>query len=297
MAIHSMTGFGQADGVAGAVSWRIEVRSVNGRGLDMRLRLPPGAEALDPLIRSAARSALKRGALNVTVNVTTDRPQAQIKLNDDAVQGVLTAIDAVAEALGQPAPDRKTIDPMRILSVRGVLDSGDPNEALSEETRAAIEAGFRSALDALIADRRGEGERLATVMSDQIEAIDGLVAEAERSPARAPDAIKERLARNIGRLTETDGFDEARLTQEAVILATKADIREELDRLHAHVASARDLLANGGAVGRRLDFLAQEFNREANTLCSKSNDADITRIGMELKVVIDQFREQVQNIE
>lgn len=297
MPLASMTGFGRAEGALGDLTWRVELRSVNGRGLDIRTRLSSGAEALEADVRQAVRGRLKRGSVSIAIQLSRDKDLAGVGLNETALNGVLAALDRTAAILGQPAPGRERLEPLRLLALRGVLDSGEGGETLTDQERAAVVAGANLALDGLVADRAAEGARLTEIVAAQVGAIEELVEEAERSPARSADAIKARLTENVARLAEIEGFDAARLHQEAVLLATKADIREEIDRLKAHVAAARDLLASDQPAGRRLDFLAQEFNREANTLCSKSNDVDVTRIGMELKVMIDQLREQVQNIE
>ena len=297
MPIASMTGFGEAAGTAGGLAWRIEIRSVNGRGLDMRFRLPQGADALEPVLRAAVRERLARGSVTVQVSVERERAPASFRVDEKALGDLLDALDTINATLGRRPLDRSDIDPLRLVGIRGLVEAGELSDTLSKEERAAIADDMDVALSVLVRNRETEGEHLKQVVLAQMDAIAGLVAEAEASPARTPEAIRERLARNIARLSDQPGLDEARLHQEAVLLATKADIREEIDRLHAHVDAARGLVSGDGPAGRKLDFLAQEFNREANTLCSKSNDPDVTRIGMELKVIIDQFREQVQNIE
>ncbi len=295
MTLKSMTGFARRDGTSGAATWHWEVRSVNGRGLDVRLRFPPGYEALEPKVREAAGKELTRGSVSVSLSVGRQTAQSEIRLNEVALAQVIKAAERIRELTGGEAPR-----PEGLLSLKGVLevaDESDTPEAV-EAAHAAMLTSFGEALAGLVAARSAEGARLAVVIADQLVEIERLVTAVEVSPARTPEAITKRLQELVGRLLEADnGFDPARLHQEAVLLATRADVEEELRRLRMHIAAARDLLAEPGAVGRKFDFLAQEFNREANTLCSKANDPDITRAGLALKVVIDQMREQVQNLE
>ncbi|MDO9382939.1 MAG: YicC/YloC family endoribonuclease [Hyphomicrobiaceae bacterium] len=295
MTLKSMTGFARRDGTSGPATWHWEVRSVNGRGLDVRLRFSPGYEALEPKVREAAGKELTRGSVSVSLSVGRQTAQSEIRLNEGALAQVIKAAERIRELTGgEPAR------PEGLLSLKGVLevaDESDTPEAV-EAAHAAILVSFTDALAGLVAARSAEGARLAEVIADQLIEIERLVTAVEVSPARTPDAINKRLKELVGRLLEADnGFDPARLHQEAVLLATRADVEEELRRLRMHIAAARDLLTEPGAVGRKFDFLAQEFNREANTLCSKANDPDITRAGLALKVVIDQMREQVQNLE
>lgn len=295
MTLKSMTGFARRDGTSGAATWHWEVRSVNGRGLDVRLRFPPGYEALEPKVREAAGKELTRGSVSVSLSVGRQTAQNEIRLNEVALAQVIKAAERIRELTGGEASR-----PEGLLSLKGVLEVADENDTPEavEAAHAAMVASFADALAGLVAARSAEGARLAVVIADQLVEIERLVTAVEVSPARTPEAISKRLKELVGRLVETDnGFDPARLHQEAVLLATRADVEEELRRLRMHIAAARDLLAEPGAVGRKFDFLAQEFNREANTLCSKANDPDITRAGLALKVVIDQMREQVQNLE
>jgi uncharacterized protein (TIGR00255 family) len=295
MAIKSMTGFARADGSTGALSWYWELRSVNGRGLDIRLRVPPGLESLEAQIREAVGERIARGNLTIGLSVKRAQGQAQIQLNETALKQVLQALERLRASVAVAPPSGEAL-----LGIKGVLELVEPEESEAEaQSRAqAMLASLGEALDHLVRARAEEGQRLQAIVLDQLVAIEGLVAAVERSPARSPAALKQRLKEQVARLLETGtSFDETRLYQEAVLLATRADTEEELKRLTAHVAAARQLLQSKEPAGRRLDFLAQEFNREANTLCSKSNDADATRAGLELKAVIDQMREQVQNIE
>jgi uncharacterized protein (TIGR00255 family) len=296
MAVRSMTGFARVDGHDQAVTWYWEVRSVNGRGLDVRLRLPPGGEGLEEPARKLAGERLTRG--NVMIQLTQRRSEAasRIVVNNAALDQLLEISDELRDRLGALPP---TVE--GLLALRGVLESV---EVVDEETVVAKREAHQlsdlmRALDQLVKARESEGARLAVVLRGHIDRIEELVGAVERSPARTPKAIRARLAVSIERLLgeKAREFDVDRLHQEAVLLATKADVEEELQRLRTHIAAARDLLAEGGSIGRRFDFLVQEFNREANTLCSKANDTDITRAGLEMKSLIDQMREQVQNIE
>ena len=295
MTIKSMTGFARTDGSAGSTSWHWEVRSVNGRGLDLRLRLPPGFEGLEPRIREAVAKRLVRGSLSVNLNVRRSEGVSQIRLNEAALRQVLAALDKLQAIATVEIPRADGL-----LAIRGVLEFAEAEEG-EGEARARTEtmlASLEQALEGLVAARSSEGRRLEQVIVAQLVAIEKLVQAVQRSPARTSDAIRQRLKEQLARLLEPGvPLDEVRLYQEAALLATRADVEEELKRLAAHIAGARELLASSEPAGRRLDFLAQEFNREANTLCSKANDAETTRAGLELKAVIDQMREQVQNIE
>jgi uncharacterized protein (TIGR00255 family) len=295
MAIKSMTGFARADGTAGPFSWHWELRSVNGRGLDIRLRMPPGFEGLEPRVREAVGRRVARGSLTVNLAVKRTHGQTEIRLNEAALKQVAAAVEQLraAAVVGPPSADA-------LLNVRGVLELVEPEETEAEAAQRseAMLATLDAALDGMVRARSEEGLRLRSVVLDQLEAIERLVATVEGSPSRAPAAIRQRLKEQVGRLLETGvALDEARLYQEAALLAARADVEEELKRLAAHVSAARTLLDGGEPAGRRLDFLAQEFNREANTMCSKASDTEAARAGLELKAVIDQMREQVQNIE
>jgi uncharacterized protein (TIGR00255 family) len=295
MSIKSMTGFARADGAIGPVSWHWEVRSVNGRGLDVRLRLPPGYDVIEARVREAVAKRISRGSLTVNLNVKRSEGAAQIRLNEAALKQVLAAVDTLKAMADVAAPSAEAL-----LGVKGVLEVVEPEES-EAETQArneAMLASLGSALDAMVRSRQAEGDRLKAVVLQQLGSIEKLVAIVEASPSRTPEAIRQRLKEQIARLLDTGvGLDEGRLYQEAAMLATRADVEEELKRLTAHIAGARDLVVSREPAGRRLDFLAQEFNREANTLCSKAGDPETTRAGLELKAVIDQMREQVQNIE
>lgn len=296
MTISSMTGFARADGSANGLSWIWEARSVNGRGLDVRLRLPPGYEALEIPARDAVAKRFTRGNISVSLAIEKQQTNGAIRLNEQVLADVVRAAERVTALSGATAPDAA-----QLLMIKGVLETADQ---VSEDATArgarerAMLQSLETALDKLGDARRSEGARLGAIINEQITQIDQLAAIVRASPSRAPDAIKARLKEAVGRLIDaTTALDDDRLHQEAVLIATRADVEEELQRLSAHVAAAHDILNERGAVGRKLDFLAQEFNREANTLCSKANAVDITRLGLQLKTVIDQFREQVQNVE
>jgi uncharacterized protein (TIGR00255 family) len=294
-AVHSMTGFARRDGGDGAISWTWEIKSVNGRSLDMRARLPQGYESLDPAVRSAVAAVCSRG--NVQVNLSMKRGSAplQLQVNEDLLQQVIDLM-AKLEARTQAAPPR--LD--GILALRGVLEAVEEEESPEHQAArlAALQSDLEAALQALVAMRAAEGARLLGMARGHVDAIERLAAAARRCAATQPQALRQRLKEQLALLMEDSaGVSEDRLAQELAILAGKADVREELDRLAAHVEATRELLDQGGAVGRKLDFLCQEFNREANTLCSKSVDVELTRIGLDLKSSIEQLREQVQNIE
>jgi len=290
-----MTGFARAESSLGTVRWHWEVRSVNGRGLDVRVRLPSGYEALEPMIREAVANQLVRG--NVTVSLSADRREGgqAIRLNETALAEVVKAADRIRELTGCALPRADGL-----IGIRGVLEVNEIEEE-AEESGARMEAmldHLRDVLAALVRARTAEGQRLHEVLGAHLSEIERLVKQIEKSPARTPATLTARLKEQVARLVETgNGLDPERLHQEAVLLATRSDVEEELKRLSAHIGAARELLEGDGAVGRKFDFLAQEFNREANTVCSKSNDVEITRAGLALKTVIDQMREQVQNIE
>ena len=290
-----MTGFARADGEHQGLEWHWELRSVNGKGLDLRLRLPPGLEALEPGLRDRTQKAFKRGNIQASLQIVRREAPSQVRINEAVLEEVLAIATSLRRRLDAPPV---TVE--GLLQMRGVLEVGEAeaNEAMEAERQAAIVASYDTALENLKAARGEEGARLAAVLAGHLDTIARLTDEARANPSRSAEAIGERLAEQVARLAgQSPPLDPDRLNQEAMLLAVKADIREEIDRLDAHIAQARELITSGEAVGRRLDFLAQEFNREANTLCSKSGDAALTRTGLGLKTVIDQMREQVQNIE
>src|SRR5215813_1559855 len=279
MALSSMTGFARGHGVSGAYSWAWELKSVNAKGFDLRLRLPPGWDAVEGPARNGAAQGVA----------------PSVRVNEPVLAAVLATIKGLAGRVDAAAP---RLD--GILSLKGVIEVIDEDER--EEDRraaeAAVIAGFRATVAELAAMRRHEGQALGQVLAQRVREIAVLAKRAEAAPGRRPEAIKARIVEQVAMLLDaSDRFDPDRLHQEAILIASKADIREELDRLASHVAQIERLIAGGGPIGRRLDFLAQELNREANTLCSKSNDVELTNIGLELKSVVEQFREQVQNLE
>lgn len=290
-----MTGYGRASGALPGVSFTVELKSVNGRGLDMRMRLSSGFDALEGEIRRIVGRVVARGSLTVTLNVDREGEGGRVVVNHQALDAILDGFKWLETRVDAARP---SLD--GILALRGVLEQHET--PLSVEEEEALNAGIRDAVEqavaALAASRQQEGARIAAILGERLDEIAALTRAAELHPGRSRDAILARLRQQVADLSEANPtLSEERLAQEAVLLATKADIREELDRLVAHVAAARQLIAGGGPVGRKLDFLSQEFNREANTLCSKSNDVALTAIGLDLKAVIDQLREQVQNIE
>jgi uncharacterized protein (TIGR00255 family) len=295
MALSSMTGFARSHGVCGSYAWAWELKSVNAKGLELRLRLPPGWDAVEGPARRRAAEVLARGTVHGNLSISREGVAPVVRINEPVLTAVLATLRDLAGRIEAAPP---SLD--GILALKGVVEVSDQDE--SEEERnaaeAAVIAGFDAALVALNQMRRHEGETLGRVLTARLAEIAALAARAEAVPGRRPEAIKARLAEQIAVLLgSSDRFDADRLHQEAVLIATKADIREELDRLASHVDQVRKLLEQGGAVGRRLDFLAQELNRESNTLCAKANDLELTNIGLELKSVVEQFREQVQNLE
>lgn len=295
MALTSMTGFAAVPGKWGALGWVWELKCVNGKSLDLRLRLPPGFEGLEPPLRDFARQSLRRGSIQATLQIGSGAAASSIRINEVALETALKLAETLRARLNAPAP---TVE--GLLALPGIIVTGaDALEADEIEARnIAVVASFQEALRQLSSAREGEGAQLATILTTQLNRIRELTEAARLCPARAPEAQRRRLEDALARiLGSASGFDEQRLHQEAVLMAARADVQEEIDRLFAHVDSAHILLTSGEPAGRKLDFLSQEFNREANTLCSKSSDKELTAIGLELKAVIDQFREQVQNIE
>ena len=288
----SMTGFARCAGTTGAVQWLWEIRTVNGRGLDIRVRVPNGFDAAGEAARAALSQALSRGQCQL--NLTLTRPEAAARVRID--ETLLASLAAAVARVPRPAEvGRATLD--GLLAVRGVVETESEAGADPDALNRDLVAGIDSLVADLVAARRAEGARLHAIVSDQIADIARLTQAAEDCPARRPEAVRARLAESVAALVGAGGLDPDRLHQEAVLLAAKADVREELDRLRAHLSAAGELLAKGGAIGRRLDFLAQELGREANTLCAKAGDISLSRIGLDLKAVVEQFREQVQNVE
>lgn len=293
MTLSGMTGFGRAEGAMGDWSWAVEARSVNGRNLEVRFRGPPGLDSLERAAREAAQARFQRGQLQVGVQAKRAEGGGAVRVNLEQVERYL-ALGAPLIASGRAGPP--SLD--GLLALRGVIEADDTG--LDPETQAALEAAISSsisaALDGLAAARAEEGRQLLVVLIGHVDRIAELAAQARDTASGQPAAIKARFETRLKELAG-EAASEERIIQEAAALAVKADVREELDRLSGHMESARGLLAQGAAVGRRLDFLTQEFMREANTLCSKSQVAGLTAIGLDLKAVIEQFREQVQNVE
>ncbi|AZS21272.1 MULTISPECIES: YicC/YloC family endoribonuclease [unclassified Caulobacter] len=293
MALSGMTGFARVEGAHGAWSWAVEARSVNGRNLETRFRGPLGFEGLERVARDGAQARFQRGQLTVNVQARRAEASGETQVNIQTLERYLTAGGPYV-ATGMVA--KPTLD--GLLALKGVIEAREDVD--DAEARAIVEAAMSAsisqALDGLKAARLEEGAALDPVLGGLVTRIEQLTAQAEREAAGQPAIIKERFAR---RMTELVGeaASEERIVQEAAAQAVKADVREELDRLASHVAAARGLLSGEGASGRRLDFLSQEFMRESNTLCSKSALTNLTAIGLELKAVIEQFREQVQNVE
>ncbi len=290
-----MTGFARGHGVCGSYGWTWELKSVNAKGLDLRLRLPAGWESVEGPVRNTSAQVLARGTIHGTLTVDRQGIAPAVRVNEAVLAAVLDTMKGLAGRLDAAEP---RLD--GILSLKGVIEIIEPDEREEERATAeqAVIAGFRATLGELAVMRRHEGEVLQRVLSERIGEIGALAARADAAPGRRPDAIKARIRQQVTLLLDASNrFDSDRLHQEAILIASKADIREELDRLASHVEQIERLIAQGGPIGRRLDFLAQELNREANTLCSKSNDVELTNIGLELKSVVEQFREQVQNLE
>jgi uncharacterized protein (TIGR00255 family) len=295
MTLASMTGFARADGAATGVRWAWELKTVNARGLDIRVRVPSGMDALEAAARAAIAKPLVRGTCHANLTLHRDGVAPVVRINEDALESLVAALDVLRARVDATPP---SLD--GLLAVRGIVEVVEPEadaEARAAEAEALL-ASLNLALESLTTARRREGDALAAILIDRLDAMERLTGAADTLPARRPEAIRARLAEQVQALIgAAPMLDPDRLHQEAVLLATKADIREELDRLKAHIAAARALIAEGHAVGRRLDFLAQELGRESNTLCAKSNDVGLTAIGLDLKAVIEQFREQVQNVE
>ncbi|MBD8553062.1 YicC family protein [Rhizobium sp. CFBP 8762] len=295
MRLQSMTGFARSEGLSGRYRWAWELRSVNGKGLDLRIRVPQGREALETVVKQRVSAMLTRGNVQISLTQVIAEPRMQAVVNENTLAAVLSLRDKLSDIL---APEPLRLD--SLLSIRGLVDFKEPEEAEEDLTshEQDILNGLDAALVALTDMRAREGNALGQTLKAQLIALSGLLNAIEKDPSRSSSSIADRLSQQITLLLGSESaLDRDRLYGEAALLAARADVREELDRLAVHVDAARELLMKGGPVGRKLDFMAQEFNREANTICSKSNSADVTAAGIELKVIIDQFREQVQNLE
>ncbi len=293
MAIESMTGFARAAGTVGIHAFAWEIRSVNGRGLDIRVRVPPGLEVLAEAARKRLTGAFSRGTLHVNLQVTSDAGPPRPRINEAALAALLQAVERLPASAIVTPPSYDGL-----LAIRGVVELAEEGEDTLTVVEKPVLAGLEEVVSGLKEARASEGRALEAVLRGHLDTIARLTKDAEAHPARGVDAIRERIAAQVGLLLEaSQALDPQRLHQEAALLAVKADIREEIDRLHAHVAALRLLLDQGGPIGRKLDFLSQEFGREASTLCAKAGDAGLSRIGLELRTVVDQMREQVQNVE
>ena len=292
MTLHSMTGFSRVNGAGRDCQFTWELKSVNSKGLDLRLRCPNGFDALESELRARMTRKLARGTVYATLSVQQGEAAPSVQINEPMLRAV---IDLVSKLPRGDAIRPASLD--GLLALKGIIEPVQAPEFSMETDQAAVFAALDSALEGLLAMRKAEGQAIAAVLQKRMMSVAALVACAEVHPARQPEAIAKRLAQNLALLLGQTALDPVRLHQEAVMLAAKADIREELDRLVAHVAAVRSLLSEGGPVGRRLDFLAQELSREVNTLCAKSNDVSLTALGLDLKTEVEQFREQVQNIE
>lgn len=295
MALQSMTGFARTAGQDERVSWTWEARSVNGRSLDVRVRVPSGFNGVELAVRAAAAKRFHRG--NVSLSLTIDRSGAPptYRLNRSLLDQVFALREELAGRISAEPPSLEGL-----LAVRGMLEAADveEDEAVVGAREAAISESGIEALAGLAAARGEEGARLGTLIGSHIETITKLTDDASAADAAQPEAHRERLRKLVAELLDAEAsLPEERLAHEAALLVGKSDVREELDRLKAHIAAAHDLIAEGAAVGRRFDFLCQEFNRESNTLCSKSSDVALTQIGLALKAAIEQLREQIQNVE
>jgi uncharacterized protein (TIGR00255 family) len=296
LSVHSMTGYARTEGYNEHCSWTWEVRGVNGKGLDVRCRVPGGFETLDVTARDRAKKCLRRGNITLSLSIEWARKGEAFVINEAALKNY---VDLLPQ-LSRQVPDARPVTMDGLLSLKGVIEPSD--QSLSDDTQKGLEIFLLKDLDetlvALQTMRDEEGARLGDVLNQQVDTIASLCQAAAKVAAIRPDAIRKRLKKQVEVLLEdVPTLSAERLEQEAALLMTKADISEELDRLSAHVAAAQDLLKQDSSIGRKLDFLCQEFNREANTLCSKSGDVELTRIGLDMKAMIEQFREQVQNIE
>jgi len=295
MSISSMTGFSRTQGAVAEYHWAWELRSVNGRNLDIRTRVPTGFELLEPSIRGLVQKKLQRGSVSVALQCRRTGAAQTPVVNEEALQKVLTVARQVEAEMKLSPP---SVD--GILALKGVIDVAEPEEsedAIEARNKALLE-DLEAALDALVGSRQAEGRELEAVLLRTLDQMAGKAREAADAAAAQPAAIKARFQARLEELLGSQSeLNNDRLAQEVAMLAVKADVREELDRLTTHIAAARKLLCDGGAVGRRMDFLAQELNREANTMCAKSSDTTLTGIGLDIKTLIDQLREQVQNLE
>jgi uncharacterized protein (TIGR00255 family) len=296
--VASMTGQASRTGAGAGHAWAWDLRSVNAKGLDLRLRLPEGIDGLEPLVRAALAARFQRGNISLTLRLSREAEASPMRVNPQMLAAVMDGLAAVAHAAESRGVALRAASAAEVLAFRGVCDTGAPPETDAAALRAALLADLAPLIDDLATARAAEGAVLGRVLTAQVDLIAALTADATTEAATRRGAVAATLRENLARvMANAEGVDETRLAQELALLAVKADITEETDRLTAHVEAARSLLQAGGAAGRRFDFLTQEFNREANTLCSKAQSIALTRVGLDLKTVIDQMREQVQNVE
>ena len=294
MTISGMTGFARSEGALGAWSWTVEARSVNGRGLEVRFRGPSGFDSLERIAREAAQARFTRGQINITLTAKRTEAQGRLRINTEELDRLIQTARAYVDRGGVAEPRFDGL-----LSLRGVMETGEEDD--DSEAKASVEHGMAQSLalafEGLKTARLEEGAALTGVLNGLVDRIAALTQAAETDAAAQPGVVKERFEKRMAELLADRAALEDRIVQEAALMAAKADVREEIDRLHVHTQAARTLLATSGGVGRKLDFLTQEFMREANTLCSKSALSALTATGLDLKAVIEQFREQVQNVE
>ena len=295
MTLSSMTGFGRSQGQINNNSWVWEIRSVNGKNIDVRMRIPSGLDALDQFIKATVKKTIFRGSLNVSLQLAKDGTDTSVIVNEIALDKLISVAKDASKKHDLALP---SID--RLLSIPDVVEITvmDENEVALKERDQALKNSFLEAVSVLKKSRQEEGKAICGMLSNILDEVESLLKEGEAIAAKQPQLLKEKFEEKVGKLFDNQqGLDHDRLSQEFVLLATKADVKEETDRLHAHIASARNLLQESGPVGRKFEFLTQEFNREVNTLCSKSSDMELTNIGLSLKTAVDQIREQILNVE
>jgi len=295
--IHSMTAFASRRSTEQGLAWVWDLRSVNARGLDIRLRLPEGIEGLEQAVRGAISAAMKRGSISLSLKMAREAGDVPLTLDPAQLDRTLEALRLVQERAGRIGVNLSAPSPAEILSQRGVMTARE-DDSTTESLLPTLQADLESLLKDFLAMRAREGALIADVLIGQLTEIESLVAQAQTAAESRRDVQKQAVTNALVRVLDTGAeVDPERLRQELALIAIKADVTEEIDRLRAHIAAARALMYKGGAVGRKLDFLAQEFNREANTLCSKSQSKELTSIGLDLKAAIEQMREQIQNLE
>lgn len=295
MTLSSMTGFGRAEGHFGNYSWMWEIRSVNGKTLDIRMRVPSGLDAMDQYVKNTIKEHIVRGNVNVSLQLQKENGEPTVNINSEALDKLVAVAKEASKRHDLPMP---SID--RLLSIRDVvevIDMPEDDDVIARRDEA-LKTSFQEAVSSFTGARNREGQATFKMLSSIVDDIEKLLIEAEKTASSQPNEIKKRFEEKVTLLLEkSQSLDPERITQELVILATKADVKEETDRLRAHIGSARSLLKSSGPVGRKMEFLSQEFNRETNALCSKSADITLTNIGLSLKASIDQLREQVLNVE